>query len=83
MAFKFNPFTGNLDIVNSTIIATSDPASSSEGQWLINTTSNELKIYYSGAWYVIYSFGAPVANLLLLEDGFVLLMENGDNFRLE
>lgn len=84
MAYVFNPLSGNFDIVDRTLISSSDPASGYEGQFLINTTSNELKVYYAGSWQLVATLTGPVTgDLLLLENGDGLLMENGDNFQLE
>lgn len=83
MAFEFNPFTGTLDIVDKTLVLPADPASGKEGQWLINTTSELLKIYYSGAWVTIFTFTPAAVSYLLLETGDRLLMENNDIFTLE
>ena len=82
MAYKFNPFTSNFDIDNSTIVAASDPASAAEGTFLINTTSGTLKIYYAGAWHIIFTFPS-VADELLLETGDIVLLETGDSVLLE
>lgn len=82
MAYVFNPLSGNFDIVDRTLISASDPASGYEGQFLINTTTNELKVYYAGNWQLVATL-TPPGNLLLLENGDGLLMENGDNFELE
>ena len=77
MAFEFNPFTGTLDIVNKTTIASSDPASGYEGQFLINTTTNLLKVYYAGSWQLVATLSGGGGLNLQDETGANLLDETG------
>lgn len=79
--YVLNPFTASLDADSSTIIATSDPASADNGQWLINTTTGLLKIYYAGAWHTIYTFPS-IADNLLLQTGDSLLLNDGSDLLL-
>lgn len=84
MAFKFNPFTGLADVVTKALIlAASDPAYSGI-PFLINTTTNELKVYYAGSWQVIATLsGSGVASILLMENGDRVALENGDLLQIE
>ncbi len=36
-------------------LVTSDPASATEGTLIVNTTTNEMKIYYGGTWQVLHT----------------------------
>jgi hypothetical protein len=60
MSYTFNPFTGNLDNVGSagSIIipsVSSDPASGSVGQIILNTTTHTIKIWYNDLWQEIHT----------------------------
>lgn len=58
-------------------VVTSDPASSTDGTMILNTTDNKVKMWYSSAWQTLHTF--PVDVLLLKEDGDNLLLEDGFN----
>ncbi len=79
--FVINPFTGILDADSSTIVASADPASASNGTWLINTTTGLLKIYYASAWHTIFTFPS-IADNLLLQTGDSLLLNDGSDLLL-
>jgi len=81
MKFKFNPLTDNLDLVNTIEKVVSDPASGNDMDLIYNTTTNQLKIFYDLAWYVIATLTIP--GKLLLEDGDCLLSEIGEYISLE
>lgn len=60
-------------------VASSDPATGIDGQLLINTTTNEIKVWYSSGWNVLGITITPAAlEYLLLETGDFLLKEDGD-----
>lgn len=82
MAYVFNPLSGNFDVVDRTLISSSDPASGYEGQFLINTTTNLLKVYYAGSWQLVATL-TGAASFLLLETGDDILLETGDKLLLE
>jgi hypothetical protein len=81
MKFKFNPLTDNLDLVNTIEKVVSDPASGNDMDLIYNTTTNQLKIFYDLAWYVIATLTIP--DQLLLETGDFVLLETGDYVLLE
>lgn len=62
-----------------TIVST-DPSTPTEGQQIINSTSGTYKIYYSGQWWVIYTFSSE--SDLLLQDGSNILLQDGTNILL-
>lgn len=70
MSYKFNPFTGKLDVVNSSSSSTSipqvdtDPASpSAEDAWVLKTTTGGagggVLQFFGGLGQPITSVGAP------------------------
>lgn len=81
MKFKFNPLTDNLDLVNTIEKVVSDPASGSDMDLIYNITTNQLKVFYDSVWYVIATFTIP--DILLLESGFIIYLENGDKLLAE
>jgi hypothetical protein len=83
--YGFNPFIGTLDEVgggSSVLSQASDPLTSIDGQFLINTTEENLKIWYGGQWNLVATF-TIIRDSLLLESDDYLLQENGDRLRLE
>lgn len=76
MSYKFNPFTGNLDIVNDLYsgASSSAPSSPRDGSMYFDTDDSTLYVYYGG-WIAIGS-GTPSTT-------FKILMENGDNVAFE
>lgn len=84
MAFKFNPFTGNLDIVNDLYKGASSAAPSSpvNGTMYFDTDDSTLYVYYGGVWIAIGS-GTPASSHILMETGDVLLTEDSNSLTLE
>lgn len=41
-------------------LVSSDPASAKEGMVIVNTSSNQMKIYYSGSWQVLHTLTVNV-----------------------
>jgi hypothetical protein len=77
MSLKFNPLTGNLDLVNDAITkGTSDPGSGFVGQLFLNTTTNELKIWYGSQWQTLHTLIAATDSLLLTDDSYLLLTDD-------
>ena len=81
MKFTFNPLTDNLDLVNTIEKVGSDPASGSEFDLIFNTTDNSMKIYYDSTWHILKTLTIP--DRLLLESGFIIDLENGDELLAE
>lgn len=79
MAFKFNPFSGCLDYFSneSNITISATEPTGVEGKMYINSTSNELYLFYDSSWHLLHSFGDAY---LFLENGDYVLLENGDKF---
>lgn len=57
----------------------SDPASGTTGQLILNTTDHTIKTYYGGTWQTLHTLTAASATFLLLEDGFSFLQEDGSS----
>ena len=81
--FKFNPLTGELDVVNPRTwpVYASDPSDPTDGLVYINSTTFEVKVWYYRSWNVLHTLEQK--NWLLQETGDALLLENGDNIILE
>lgn len=59
-------------------LVTSDPGSASEGDLIINTTTNEMKVYYGGTWQVLHTLTPGTSSYYLMEDGVShYLLEDG------
>ena len=56
---------------------TNDPTTGSDGDWIINTNTHILKVYYSTEWRTVTTF-SMVDYYLLLETGDFILLETGD-----
>lgn len=48
-----------------------------EGKLTINSSTNEMKVYYSGQWIVLHTLNV-INSLMLMETGDFLLLETGD-----
>lgn len=59
---------------------TSDPASGTTGQLILNTTDDTIKVYYAGSWQTLHTLTSAAASYLLQETGDFLLQETGDKF---
>lgn len=59
---------------------TSDPASGEDGQLILNTTDDTIKVYYGGSWQTLHTLTPAVDYYLLQETGDFLLLESGDKF---
>lgn len=74
MGFKYNPVTGKLDLVSNPFRSeSSDPSTANDGETIINTSDNKMKIYYSFAWQDLHTLttttpltGNPMGLLLTL-----------------
>ena len=79
MAIKFDYLLGKLRTEDGRIIisGSSDPASGLIGEWFLNTTSHQIKVYYDNSWQVLHTLSAG-ENYRLLEDGDYRLLEGGD-----
>lgn len=78
-AYKFNPFSGTLDLVNDLYrgALSANPSNPQNGWMYFNTGDSTLYVYYGGSWIAIGS-GTPTTNHILLEDGNTLAAETGD-----
>lgn len=83
--FLFNPLTGKLDLIGLTFhgVSASAPSAPSEGDTYINSSTHGYYIYYGGTWQLLHTLTGASYNYLLLEDGFILLKEDGDKIALE
>lgn len=79
MSYKFNPLVEDeLDYYeHGALTVTSDPASASVGDIILNTTDGKMKIWYDSTWQELHSFS--VEDTILLENGDNFLLENADN----
>lgn len=64
---------GGSGLVN---IDSTDPVSPDEGELFLNSSDNELKIFYLGQWNILHSFTFPY--IRILENGDIRILENGD-----
>lgn len=60
----------------------SEPASATNGQLFINSSTNELEVFWCGVWQAIITL-VCAGNFLLQENGSYILQENGDKIKLE
>jgi len=81
MKFTFNPFTDDLDLINTIEKVTVDPAIGGDMDLIFNTVDKKLKMYYDGTWYVLNTLTIP--DNFILETGDNILLENGDRILLE
>lgn len=42
---------------------TSDPPTGTKNQLILNTSSNQIKIWYSGQWQVLHTLVPPMVNI--------------------
>lgn len=75
-------------IIGSTSISidvyVADPVSGYDGQIIVNSTTNQIKIWYGSGWNVLGITITPAAlSFLLLETEDTLLLETGDKLALE
>lgn len=78
MGFVFDALKGNMFHEHPIEQVSSDPASAEEGSLIINTVTNEMKVYYAGAWQVLHTLTAASPSFYLLEDGTsFFLQEDG------
>lgn len=61
-----------------TVVA-SDPASSTNGAMILNTTDNKVKIWYDDVWQTLHTLSVTL--FLCQENGDLLLQENGDKIK--
>lgn len=85
MSWKFNPFTGALDLINDLYkgAMSAAPSSPTNGTMYFDTDDSLLYVYYGGSWIPISGGGAAPTYRLLLESGDNLAFENGDLMRTE
>ena len=83
MGYVYDAFKGNLFHEHPIRQVTADPASAKEGSLIINTSTDEMKVYYGGTWQILHSLTPSTPSFLLLEDGFTLLLEDGFKLKLE
>jgi len=83
MSWKFNPFTGALDLINDLYkgALSAAPSSPSAGTMYFDTDDSTLYVYFGG--WVAIGTGAAATFRLLLESGDNLAFENGDLMRTE
>lgn len=81
MSVVFDKLLGEILLHSHIKLVTSDPASGSTGDMIINTTDDGLKIYYAGSWQTLHTLTAT--QYILLEGGDNLLLETGDIILLE
>jgi len=81
MKTVFNPFTGKLDYIDNIKQYSSDPISGEDGEIIINTTTNTLKIWNTDRWFNLYKFFFD--NFFQLEDEEQILLQNFDYIALE
>lgn len=58
MAYKFNVFTGALDIISRTsfvTLVTTNPIIANDGDMIYNLTSNKLEIWFNNTWNIVGS----------------------------
>lgn len=77
-----NPF----DIVNKAYadslggggltVVVSDPATSTDGTMILNTTDNKIKVWYDSRWQVLHTLA--IIAFLVQENGDLIFQENGD-----
>lgn len=60
----------------------SDPDTGNTGDIILNTTSNQVKMWLNGIWEVLHTISVEDYNILL-ESGDNLLLESGDIALLE
>lgn len=78
MGYVNDAFVGDLFHEHPIKQVTSDPASAKEGSLIVNTSTNEMKIYYSGSWQVLHTLTAAALSFFLQEDGSsFFLQEDG------
>ena len=60
----------------------SDPASGANGETILNTVTNQIKVWYDGGWEILHTLTVTL-NYLLQEDGAKLFQEDGSGILLE
>lgn len=83
MAYVYDYLKGDMMHEHPIKTGASDPASAKEGSLFINTTTDDMKVYYGGAWQTLHTLTPATPSFLLLEDGFFLLLEDGSKLILE
>lgn len=81
MAIKIGPLViaSQSDKVPWGSIVASDPVTGSNGQVILNSSDNEVKVWYNGSWNIWFRLtsGVPsVVSYYLTEDGFHYLLED-------
>jgi len=57
MAYKFNPFLGNLDYYDkATTVAATAPSSPYNGMFWLSTVDKTLYVYYYNSWWAVRYF---------------------------
>ena len=80
MSYKFNPFLGNLDLVNEKVKLqsySSNPEGQEEGTMILNTSTHTVNMYYLGSWEILHVISV-IEEYLLLENEDFILQETGD-----
>lgn len=78
MPYVRDKFVGNLFHEHPIKQVSSDPASAKDGSMIVNTVTNEMKVYYGGVWQVLHTLTASSPSFYLLEDGTsFFLQEDG------
>lgn len=86
MSAVVNPFTGKIDFTGSAYfrgVSASEPTSPVEGWTYINSGDDGYYIYYGGTWQLLHTLTGASDSFLLLEDGFIVLLETGDKLVLQ
>lgn len=83
MGFVYDAFKGKMFHEHPIKQVTADPASAKEGSLIINTTTDEMKVYYGSSWQVLHTLTPATPSYFLLEDAFTLLLEDGFKLKLE
>lgn len=58
-------------------LVSSNPATAQPGDMIINTTTDELLIYYAGTWQLVASLTGATSSKLLFENSDFVLLEDG------
>lgn len=81
MAIVVDKLLGSPLLHSHVKLVTSDPASASNGDFIINTTTGLMKVWYGSGWWLITQIA--IQNKILIESGDFSLLESGDNMLME